>query len=174
MKNFKELNAILPSYTAKGDLTKLYFKTGAVSETPRKISSLLHSMASYYACDLTALRHQSTLRTGHTHLQPLPFSTQLLLVPIKVRTARVPGDATMAYINKYAIKKIQSITKAPYHTEIFLTENQHLLSLWTTKTVQQAMRQAQLATIVSTEDGQVASFVQKIVELWQFFRNLHT
>jgi hypothetical protein len=173
MKKFEALSAMLPCYTATGDLTKLYFNTGAVSETPRKIDSLLHSMASDYACDLTALRHQSALRTGHTHLQPLPFSNQLLLVPIKVRTAKIPGDPTLAYVNKYAIKKIQRTTQAPYLTEIFLTENQCLLSLWTIKTVEQAMRQAQLATIVSTKDGQVASLALKIVELWQFFRNLH-
>lgn len=173
MINFEELSAIFPNYTASGDITGLYFKTGEVSETPRKIQSLLHLIAASYVCDLTALRHQSRLRTGQAILQPLPFSAQLLLVAVKIRNSRVPGDFTNAYINKYAVEKIQSSSQLPYHTEIFLTGNHRILSLLATKTVQHAMRQADLATLSPTADGQMIAVAQQVIDLVQSLRNLH-
>jgi hypothetical protein len=173
MINFEELSAILPHYTLRGDTTGLYFKTGQVTETPRKVHSLLQRIAASYICDLTALRHQSSLRTGQTILQPLPFSAQLLLVAVKIRNSRVPGDFTYAYVNKYAVKKIQSSSQLPYHTEILLTGNHRILSLLATKTVQHAMRQADLATLSPTADGQMILVARQIIALVQSLLNWH-
>lgn len=172
--NFEELSAISPHYTASGDLTGLYFKTGQQDVTPQKIHSLLQNIATHFVCDLRALRHQSKLRTGHTLLQPLFFSSRLLLVPTKVRTSRITGDCTMGYVNKYAVEKIRSISQTPYHTEIILTGNHRLLSLWTMKTVQQALLHAKLATLAPTKNGQADALAQKVVELLQDFCNLRS
>jgi len=173
MVNFEELSAIFPKYTDQGDVTELYFKNGQTTELPRKIKSQLHKIAARFACDLTALRNQAKQRTGQTNQQPLLFSNTLLLVPVKVRNCRVPGDLTLAYVNRYAVEKIQSIDQSPYCTEIFLTGNHRILSLWTTKTVLQNIRQANLATLAASDDGQMAILAQKIVELLKYFRPFH-
>jgi hypothetical protein len=172
MKNFDELSAIFPCYTGTGDGTELLFKTGITKKSPKKIHSFLQNMASFYTFDLIALRNQSGKRTGHRQQLPLPFSNRLLLITAKVRTARIAGDFTLGYVNKYAIKNIRPLVKSPYRTEIFLTGGHRLYSLWTPKTILKNMREATLAVTSPDENSDMFLAIHQCIELLLTLRKL--
>lgn len=171
-EKYDTLSAFFPNYTDSGDVTKVFFKTGKAVEVSQKTTSFLNKVASFYSMDVKALRRRSAKRTGKKNMLPLPFSSLLLLVPVKVRNIRVDGDYTLGYVNKYAVKQIQSTAQAPYATDILLTGNHHVLSLWPVKTVKKAMRQATLSIFANQEDGQIAGLAQRLIELLRELHNL--
>lgn len=71
---------------------------------PRRVCSLVEAVARYFAVDIVALRQRCKVLLGRSNYLPLPFSAQLVLVPL---TLGMLGEKT-GFINLFALDKVQA------------------------------------------------------------------
>jgi len=98
------LLAISPLYD-NGDRALVLTKAGLHQE-PRTFTWLVKMIASHYKLDLVGLRryYRGFLKLSH-HI-PLPFSESLVLLPVKVREAVMPGETTVGLVSMQEIEAV--------------------------------------------------------------------
>ncbi len=90
--------ALLPLHDHNGDKTWVITRKKAYRER-RSLAWTVRRIAGSYNLDLQAMRkHYGRLLCRRHHIS-LPFSESLVLLPVKVRSAREAGEITNGYIN---------------------------------------------------------------------------
>ncbi|MBL0385468.1 hypothetical protein JJB07_02300 [Tumebacillus sp. ITR2] len=95
----RELALLEPVYVeGGGDRTRVVLADGTQRLDPRTVSVLLKGIARYYGVDLTAVRERYGDILGKRLHVPLPFSSGLVLIPLKMRIPRIAKDGTTGYV----------------------------------------------------------------------------
>ncbi|HHY66777.1 MAG TPA: hypothetical protein GX517_06190 [Alicyclobacillus sp.] len=102
-----ELGAFWPVYNQMGDVTLVLWKNGEFDLLPTSASRLLKSLAASLAVDLRQVREIYGREVARKLLVPLALHDQFLLVPLKVRTAVIPGDEVYGYFDLSCIQGLQ-------------------------------------------------------------------
>ena len=102
------LLAVVPVYD-NGDRSAVITLKGRHQEG-RTVLSLVKSMAAAYSLDLTALRSRSAELLRVKHHISLALNENLVLLPVKVRTAAEPGEMTIGYVN---LGQVESVLEPP-------------------------------------------------------------
>lgn len=146
----QEIAALIPCYTETGDSTRILTTSGLALPLPVRPRAVLNRIARRCATDLAALRHITSLKTQRSILQPLPLAPRLLLIPVKIRTPRVPGDTCTGYINYYAVLGAKPCQDPPVHTVLTLTGGHTIGTLWTPVTINRYLQLARLTAYTHT------------------------
>lgn len=168
--------ALLPSYSEQGDCSTIITTDGEKFTEPVRIKTLIRRLAYAQAADLTALRSHAAKVTNKSLFQPLPLTAHLLLLPVKVRQPRVPGDTCTGYVNYHAIGSVEPSQETACSTVIVLKGGAVVSVLWTAITVRRHIQFAKLAAVNSpvlavreTSTGyepELNQIAQKLVEVF--------
>lgn len=102
------LTALIPRYyEGEGNGTEVYFKDGTCIKDTRKIKAILKELAKEFAVDLVQIRKNSGEVIGQKQQVPIPFSPELILIPLKVRSPMVEGDGSYGYFSLEAIERVE-------------------------------------------------------------------
>lgn len=166
---FDQIAAIIPSYTATGDITLIIATDGSQQTKNTRIRTVLKQLARSRATDLVALKHKATSITGHSNLQPLCLAPGLVLCPIKVRNPRVAADTSIGYINFHAVISVIANHNKPFQATITLVGGTAIPVLWSPDTVKRYLKDGNLAMTYTTPDPgmrpELALIAQKQVEV---------
>ena len=99
-----EIAALLPEYTAEGDVTRIVLTNGTALIFRRTMRATLSALARRRCKDVTLLRRWAARYTRRRLNNPIAASADLVLVPVKTRRPKVGGDNTMAHINVAALE----------------------------------------------------------------------
>ena len=133
--NASSLSAIIPTYTTTGDSTTIYFTNGTNIMQNIRTKALLNRLAKALAYDLNTVRKISRQNTNSYLLSPLPLTSSLILMPIKIRTPRVRGDTSMGYINATQNITVRQGRIKGYKSLLVLPNEIYLDCLWDVNTV---------------------------------------
>ena len=97
-----EIAALLPEYTAEGDVTRIVLTNGTALIFRRTMRATLSALAR---------RRWAARYTRRRLNNPIAASADLVLVPVKTRRPRICGDNTMAHINVAAMEAEKSEEK---------------------------------------------------------------
>lgn len=109
--------ALLPVYEEGGSATKIYTRKSEYTD-PRSLRWILRQGAAYYGSELKVVRQQYAEHLQRRQNVPFPLSPHLILLPLKMREARVSGDTTIGYINAFEVEKALNEGEAPYRSAI--------------------------------------------------------
>lgn len=177
----ESITAIFPEYTTAGDHTVIYLCTGKQLTGKNRVTTIIRKLANARAIDLYTLKKQTAAVTQRSILQPLPLTPGLILVPVKIRTPRLPGDSSTGYFNYRAVTGVSSCPadgppdcKAVIH----LAGGLALPCLWTAATIRKYMQYACLTacqtpgplrqTLYETTPGyepDIEPILQKLLEV---------
>jgi len=102
------LACLVPEYLkAVGNVTRVVSIKGEDIVEKKSVKSILRRLARIYAVDIISLRSKYGKIIGQKNIVPLPFSSELILVPFKTRTPMAPWDGTIGYISYSQIEKIK-------------------------------------------------------------------
>jgi hypothetical protein len=144
-----DIAAIVPHYTAQGDHTVILTITGETICCTYRLRTILQHIAYKLCVDLAAIKKHTSQATQQAILQPLPLSSALLLVPVKIRIPRTAGDPSIGYINLFAITNIleeKTVNpSSPYRSSLQLRGTHTLPAIWTCSTIKKQLRYARLS-----------------------------
>lgn len=95
----EHIAAILPIYDEHGRGVAVYTSDGGCCVYGLRLRTILAHLAERNCRTLPLIRRRMHLLLGGRQEHPLPISPQLVLVPCKVLTPRVPGDETIGYFS---------------------------------------------------------------------------
>jgi hypothetical protein len=72
----------------------------------RSLPWLVELLARFYGLDLAAVRRRVGRQLELRHHIPLPLAEGLVLLPVKVRQAEIPGEITTGYVNLLQVEKV--------------------------------------------------------------------
>lgn len=99
--------AILPIYK-NGNVTKLITRDDRQIIYDRTCKTVLKNIAKFYGVDLAAVREQYRSPLNKRYSIPIPFSKDLILVPVKVREKPLgKNDGTLGYISLSHIEEVR-------------------------------------------------------------------
>lgn len=102
----RDIAAILPLYTQRGDCTCLYLRSGSRRIYNVKVRAVLEALAHRRCKDVARLRAWSCRRTAQKLWAPLPVGVEMVLAPFKVRRPRVHGDETVGCVNVSQVQEV--------------------------------------------------------------------
>lgn len=85
-----------------GRVSEIFLSDGKRLHDPRRNRALLEALARHYAIDLVALRQRCSLLLHARYYLPLPFSSEMVLVPLALGKC---GER-MGYINLLAVEAV--------------------------------------------------------------------
>ncbi|MDI3327857.1 MAG: hypothetical protein QJR06_04845 [Alicyclobacillaceae bacterium] len=91
------IGAFWPVYGERGDETLVLWKNGQCTAHPIPVRRVLKDLAAALAVDLTQLRDIYGRETRRKLAVPLALHEKILLVPLRVRKARIAGDEVYGY-----------------------------------------------------------------------------
>lgn len=94
-----EIAAVLPEYTAQGDTARILLRDGRAIVADCTARTLLRHLVERRCKSLGLLRAWAARYTHRRSANPVPIGCDLVLVPVKTREPRVPGDNTLAQVN---------------------------------------------------------------------------
>lgn len=98
--------------------------TGTKDIVNKNVRNMLKSIAENYGQDIREIKYKCSKITNLGKLTPIAFSTDEVLMPIKVRKPRVHRDAGYGYINIFCVEHIKdNYILLNNGTKIFFIEN---------------------------------------------------
>ncbi|CUH94452.1 hypothetical protein P22_0518 [Propionispora sp. 2/2-37] len=177
----ESITAIFPKYTATGDHTVIYLCSGKQLTGKTRVATVIRKLANARAIDLYTLKKQTAAITQRSILQPLPLTPSLILVPVKIRIPRLPGDSSTGYFNYRAVTGVSPGPEdgpPDCKAVIHLTGGLTLPCVWTVRTIKKYMQYACLTacrtpgplrqTLCETSPGYVPDLepiLQKLLEV---------
>ena len=158
-----EISALLPADTSSNYQSILVTDSQARLFMTSKPQTIIRHLASRHSLCLPSLKANSRLVTAAAQLQPLAFSPDLLLVPLKVQQPAFSGDSTIGYVNFHHIAKLQAKHAG---TSLLLHNGSSIHVLWQERTVKAHLRQAKLAALV--QEKEFSSLAERF--LFQLFK----
>lgn len=95
----REIAAILPEYTERGDCTRILLCDGRELLLDRSMRTTLRYLAARRCKSLGLMRQWAARYTRRRTANPVAIGCDLVLVPVKSRRPRIPGDNTLAQVN---------------------------------------------------------------------------
>jgi len=160
--------ALIPSYGDAGENMTLILTTEGQKLVNTHIRSVINTLARRHATDLLAVKQKATRATEQAILQPLLLAPGFILCPIKVRIPKVPGDASIGYINFHAVASTSSFQDKPYRTILKFHNGSELPVIWSLPTVKRHLQYARLIMPYTNYDDKLppslVQFAQKFIE----------
>lgn len=94
-----EIAAVLPEYTERGDSTRILLRDGREIVVNCTTRTTLRYLAERRCKSLGLMRTWAARYTHRRSANPVPIDCDLVLVPVKTREPRVPGDNTLGQVN---------------------------------------------------------------------------
>ena len=138
------LLAIIPVYE-QGDRAAVLTLAGRRQEA-RSVPWLVEKIATCYSLDLVALRRRSGLLLNLKHHISLPMNESLILLPVKVRQALVPGETTIGYVSMLQVEGVLPPVgeDSLWLSRVIFKSGLELDTLNTTDTLQLRLRQGEI------------------------------
>lgn len=116
---------IIPKYfQGIGDRTIINFNGNAEEIEHKNIRSILKDITQEKGQDLKELKYKCSKITNLGKLTPIAVSTDVILLPVKVRKPRVHRDAGYGYVNLFCIEQIkENYILMNNGSKIFFVEN---------------------------------------------------
>ncbi|MBX6396447.1 MAG: hypothetical protein IRY98_12265 [Alicyclobacillaceae bacterium] len=102
-----DIGAFWPVYNDWGDSTLVLWKDGRCTPHPVPVRRVLKDLAAVLAVDLTQLRDICGRETRRKLAVPLAMHERILLVPLRVRRARIAGDEVYGYFHLSCIQGVR-------------------------------------------------------------------
>lgn len=161
----RHIVAIIPVYDSLGDSTDIIYTKDYVMRLPFKINTVLAKFACLHGYHLPSLR-RTLPRKNFT--APLPFNSNHVLIPLKMRNNTIGNDTAYGYVNYIALRNSLQV---PYYQSLL----EPLPTASTTKTILH-LDQASLTIyhqpdcveqkIVEAEDIYYQYFVDKTTQIY--------
>ena len=150
--NFEEISdqisALIPFYDENGgNASKIYTKDGEVVSDKRTMRWVIKKIAKSYAVDLEALRQKYAKNLSVKQGVPLPFSPQLILVPLKLRSVMVDSDGAGGYVNLLSVQGVEDYSDEKnnnFKSLIYLEGEQTVPCIFSRKTVDSRLEMGKL------------------------------
>lgn len=137
----EKIGAFIPVYqTGLGNITRLYLQDGSIVQLTITVRSLLARLAFYYAVDLKALRIQCGKNLNRKLYLPLPLSSELTLVPLRVRRPKFSKDGANGYVSLQQVADVMPINEHPFRSAVVLKSGRKIFSLSHCRTVSGRLR----------------------------------
>jgi hypothetical protein len=135
------LAALVPAYDG-GNVTHILKADGARVTDPRTCKTVLRNIARLYGVDLAATRRKYREVVNKRQQVPIPFTTSLVLIPIKMRKSPLgENDGTLGYVN---FRQVESIEENKRGCEIVLKSGHRVKPLVSYATVLEYMKNARI------------------------------
>jgi len=96
----KGIVAVVPRYRdGSGDSVDFITSDGIVSSCSHTINWALKSIARYYGVDMISIKKRYSEMLGAKHNLPLPFASEAVFMPVKVRKPIVAKDGATGFVN---------------------------------------------------------------------------
>lgn len=166
-RSFAAICALVPIYReGQGDSTEIHRVQQTPTAVQRPLTVVWRDLLAQRGFDERLLRKQSGRLLGPGHNLPLFIEEGALFVPLRVRQARVRGDATAAWVNFFQVTHIEREGRS---VALRLSDGAVLLIAtgWTSVRAQMQRAEALMSRIrpVST-DFSVGERVQEMPALW--------
>lgn len=101
------LRALVPVYD-KGvwSHTEVITRQGCYRDA-RRLSWITQRIAHHYCLDLKTLRKEYAGVINQKHHISLPFHRELVLLPVKFRLSKKPGESTLGYVNLAQVEAVE-------------------------------------------------------------------
>lgn len=127
-----EIAAVLPEYTERGDSTRLLLRDGREILIDCTAKTALRRLAERHCKSLGLMRAWAANYTHRRSANPVAIDCDLVLVPVKTREPRVPGDNTLAQVNVALAVRLVTEPRCAIET----AGGQRVPVLWSRKTIQ--------------------------------------
>jgi hypothetical protein len=146
MDKWKEnLAALVPFYdTDGGNATALYTLEGLRETDRRTIKWNLRRLAKLYCLDLEAARSRYGRYLECGQGTPIPFSPNLVLVPLKVRQVTGKNDGACGYFNPAAVEVAPGAEKDRGRSSLLLPGGYRILCSYAVKTVKKRLKAGEI------------------------------
>ena len=103
----KGMCGLVPIYHKNGgNYTKLIFEDNPPTIIEKRIHTVLVRLAAFFQKDIRLIRQQAREVTGQRSMNPLPITSDIILVPFKMRKPIGKDDGAVGYILNSAIENI--------------------------------------------------------------------
>lgn len=137
--------ALVPVYEERARVRVITLK--GVHQEPRSVGWLIEKLAACYSMSLSKLRQRYGLLLNVKHHITVPINSDLIMLPFKLRQARITGDTTMGYISMLQIKSVAPATgsgEEPWLAQIVFKNGGTLFLLNSVETVRERLRQGEI------------------------------
>ncbi len=100
------LLALVPVYDQHCQARVVTLKESHLEE--RSVKWLINNLALFYSLNLAHLRKRYGAILNIKHHIAIPIESELVMLPLKLRRARIPGDVTMGYVSMLHIAGVGS------------------------------------------------------------------
>ncbi len=156
----RDIMALLPKYSDFGDGTVVVNSTDKDVFYSIGQRAMLNHLCSRSCKDIHLLRTWAGRLTGQSIWMPLGISYELVLVPMKIRQAKINGDVTVGYFNFNYIKDIRENKDK---TILLMKDDTEYTVLWQIRTVKKHLRDAMIihSLLMKNLDDMLWSRLQK-------------
>ena len=134
---------------------EVWLRDGSVLSLNLTTTSLLNKLADVYLLNLGMLKKYLHDVLAARYYLPLPFSRDLVLVPVKTREKLVAGDSLTGYVNACALQDITVQKRKNGHNEsgdeppgLLLADGRRFPCLTSQAVVNQRMHRAQFSLLM--------------------------
>lgn len=142
-----KIAALVPFYDDDGgSSTRLHTRDGDIITDRRTVRWILKKLARELAIDLEALRKIYGEYLSLSQGVPLPFSENMVMVPLKLRRVIGENDGAGGYVNVCAVEGVEeSAEDDNYKSLVHLKGGGKVFCLFTRRTVDRRLRLGRLA-----------------------------
>lgn len=113
------INCIIPHYDETGgNVTKVYLDDGTVLVDPRKVNTVIKSLADFFTVGLESSRKKYSKVIGRKLTVPIPLHQDLVLVPVKTRRPIAREDGAYGYVVLSKVQVYNTHPRLPNSIEI--------------------------------------------------------
>jgi hypothetical protein len=120
-----------------GDVTEVILTDRPSQYDRRPIQYVMEQIASYTGCNLTALRRNYGVLIRKKRHVPLPLAPNILLMPFKCRTPRVPSDSATGYVVYQQVEDVMDAGRGD--SLILLTNGREVRCLQSLQSLEEQM-----------------------------------
>lgn len=153
-----EISALLPNQVTSNYQTTLVTNKKEKIFLHTKIKTVIRHLAIRNSLDLCCLRAKSGHLTIASQLQPLPFSPELLLVPLKIHIPKFRGDSTVGYVNFHHVASLHANQST---TSLLLHNGTSINVLWREHTVKTHLQKAYLTAL--EQEKQFSKLAERVL-----------
>ena len=136
----KDVAALIPCYhQSYGNATEIVYLEEKPVIVPRTVKTVIKNLARLHAVDLKALRKKYGEMLGCKRAIPIPFSSKMILMPVRMREVISKNDSSRGYINYLMIKDVREEDEGPTST-VVLKNNREIVCYHSIKNLNQHIR----------------------------------
>lgn len=125
-----------------GAITKVLWENGKEEKVRVSCKGYLSKLCRQYTVDGAAMKKKYGKLIGSVNCVPMPLSSHMLLIPIRVIKPIAKSDGAMGYVNYYHIK--ECIADEEGGAELIFKDNTTLKPTTKYKTVQKSIKDARI------------------------------